>query len=189
MTRQVVALTGLSGVGKTSLIEGLAASVPLEHLQASSLIKEGRRAVGEAAISQDQLRLVDIDENQILLVRGFNIKAKASRGLIVLDGHTVIERDDGLTRIDARVFGAIGINSMIFLADHPEAIARRRCNDTARKRPVPSVDGLRLIQEEAREHAATICLALGIPLHVWRPDESALIAYALQQQIRSANGA
>jgi adenylate kinase len=182
MMRQVVAFTGLSGVGKSTLIKTLAASVPLEHLQASALIKEGRQAVGDAVITQDQLRLFDIDENQNLLIRGFRLKARAIMGLIILDGHTVIESDDGLTRIDARVFGAIGIDSMIFLADDPEAIAQRRLNDPARKRPVPRVDKLRLIQEVAREHASAICRTLDIPLHICRPDESTLIVTALYQQ-------
>jgi len=182
MTRQVVALTGLSGVGKSTLIRTLAASVPLEHLEASVLIKEGRRAIGDATITQDQLRFVDIDENQNLLIRGFRLKAGTSSRLIILDGHTLIERDDGLTRIDARVFGAIGIDSMIFLADDPEAIAQRRRDDPARKRPVPSVDRLRLVQEEAQQQAVAICLALSVPLQIFRPNQPELIAQALRKQ-------
>jgi adenylate kinase len=182
MTRQVVAFTGLSGVGKSTLIKTLAMSVPFEHLQASALIKEGRLAVGDAAITQDQLRFVDIDENQNLLIFGFRLKARTSKGLVVLDGHTVIERDDGLTPIDARVFGAIGIDSMIFLADDPEAIVERRRNDLGRKRPLTGINDLRLIQEEAQRHAAAICRELAVPLHTLHPDQSPLIAQVLQQK-------
>ena len=189
MTRQVVALTGISGVGKSTLIKTLAESVPLTHFEASTLIKEGRHASGDAAVTHDQLRLVDIDENQQLLILGFMLRANASTGLVILDGHMVIERDNGLTRIDARVFGAIGIDSMIFIADNPEAIGHRRRNDIARKRPVPSVDGLRLIQEEAQSHATTICRALNIPLHVFRLNQSSLIAQTLQQLSTNRDGA
>jgi adenylate kinase len=178
----VVALTGLSGVGKSTLIKALAAMVPLEHLQASALIREGQQASGDAALTQDQLRLVDIDENQQLLVSGFQLMAGKSKGLIIVDGHTVIERDGGLTRIDARVFGALGIHSMIFLVDDPDAIATRRRNDTVRKRPLPSIDRLQLIQNQALEHADAICRTLAIPLYVYRPDEVALIARTLEQQ-------
>jgi adenylate kinase len=130
---------------------------------------------------QDQLRLVDIDENQRFLIRGFRLKADTTTGLIILDGHTVIERDGGLTRIDPRVFGAIGIDSMIFLADEPEALAKRRRDDTTRNRPMVTVDNLRLAQEEAKDHAAVICRALSIPLQIFRPDQSALIAEALRR--------
>jgi adenylate kinase len=182
MTRQVIAFTGVAGVGKSTLITTLATSIPFEHLKASSLIKEGRHASGETALTQDQLRLVDIDENQQFLVRGFRLKLGTTTRMIILDGHTVIEKDDSLTRIDPRVFGAIGIDRMIFLADDPEAINNRRRSDTTRKRPLPSVDRLRIIQEEARVHAVAICRALSVPLHVCHPDEPALIVHALQQE-------
>jgi adenylate kinase len=182
MTRKIVALTGLSGVGKSTLIATLATSVPLMHVQASALIKEARHASGGATPTQDQLRLLDIDENQKLLVRGFTLKTSTSTGLIVLDSHTVIERDNELSRIDARVFGAIGIDRMIFLADDPEAIIHRRRNDATRKRAVLSVDRLRTIQEEAQAHAVTICRAIGVSLQIFRPDQSALIAQTLQRQ-------
>ena len=181
MTRRVIAFTGLSGAGKSTLIKKLTASIPLEHLQASALIKEGRHSSGDTTIEQDQLRLVDIDENQKFLIRGFRIKASTNTGLVILDGHTVIERDDGLTRIDARVFGAIGIECMIFLVEDPQVIAERRRNDTARKRPVPSIDDLRTIQETARHHALAICQTLGVQLHVFRPDQSARIVRTLQR--------
>lgn len=183
MTRCVIALTGISGVGKSTLIKALAESVPLEHLQASALIKEGRQASGDAElVTQDQLRHVDIDENQKFLIRGFEVSARMSTGLIILDGHTVIEQDSGLTRIDPRVFGAIGINSMIFLADDPVSIAARRISDATRKRPAPSLDNLRLIQETAQAHASTICGTLGIPLHIFRTDQPAQIGRLLLQQ-------
>lgn len=180
MTGPIVALTGISGVGKSTVLKTLSTSISFQHLQASALIKAGRHASGDIAVTHDQLRLVDIDENQQFLIRGFRLNAGASTSLVILDGHTVIERDTGLTHIDARVFGAIGIDSMIFLADDPEAIGQRRRNDTSRKRPVLSVDALRLIQEQAEDHAVEICKALGVPLHKFRPDQTALIARALQ---------
>jgi adenylate kinase len=180
MTRRIVALTGLSGVGKSTLLRTLAASVPFEHFQASALIREGR-AAESAALSSDQLRLADIDENQQLLIRGFKVKASTNAGLIVLDGHTLIERDDELTRIDARVFREIGINKMIFLSDDPKCIVERRRNDATRDRPVPDIDRLRQIQNEALNHAAVICRMLGVPLKTFRPNQPELIMQALRE--------
>jgi adenylate kinase len=185
MIRRIVAVTGLSGVGKSTVIKALAVSNLFEHLQASTLIKEGRHASGGNAPTQDQLRFVDIDENQQFLIRGFEIKTSVSTGLVILDGHTVIEQNDALIRIDARVFGAVGIDSMIFLNDDPETIAKRRHNDKTRSRPVASIDKLRLIQEIAQHHANEICRDLDVPLHILRPYQQELIEQIFQQHSRN----
>lgn len=178
MTARTVALTGISGVGKSTLVQLLAATVPLEHLQASALIKKGRVAAGDA-VTQDQLRLIDHGESQRILVDEFRLAATSKSGIIILDAHTVIERGDEIVPIGAAVFGAIGIDSMIFLEDDPEVIVERRRSETSRIRPLPNVDRLAQIQRVAREQAVAICLSLGIALNVYRPDQHAVVAKAL----------
>ncbi|MCT8970708.1 ATP-binding protein [Microbaculum marinisediminis] len=184
MAAKVIALTGISGVGKSTLVRTLAASIPLEHLQASALIAEGRNVTG-IAITQDQLRLIDIDENQRFLVEGFKRKTKSSSGLVILDGHTVIEKDNELILVRPAVFQAICISGMVFLADNPSAIAERRRCDESRKRPLESIEEIRRIQEIAQEHAIAICRFLSIELYVYRPDEIAAIT-AIIQRLRLA---
>jgi adenylate kinase len=177
--KSVVAVSGLSGVGKSTLIAKLGATIPLHHLQAGALIKQARQAMGEVAVTHDQLRSLNLEQNQELLIRGFKLKQQSCPGLIVLDCHTVIEHDAQLTRIEPLVFGAIGIDKMIFLIDDPQSIAVRRQKDLTRSRPVLTVERLRLIQEEGADHAAKICSTLGVPLHKFRPDEAELISEVL----------
>lgn len=182
MTLRVVAVTGISGVGKSTLLGRLAETFAFEHLQAGALIKQGRDASDDVEVEHDRLRLFDIGKNQEFLIQGFKLSVHAKVGLIVLDGHTVIERDEGLIRIDPRVFAAMGINGMIFLTDDPEAIAIRRGHDTERTRPLYAADRLQLIQEEAQIHATTICRNLGVPLYLFRPEQVALISRTLRGQ-------
>lgn len=186
MIAPVVALTGISGVGKSTSIKALEALIPLRHFQAGALIKEGRDAAG-ASIPHDHLRLADLDENQQLLIRGFQRKAAEGSSLILLDGHTIIEKEDRLIPIPATVFGAIGIAKMIFLADDPAIILERRRSDHSRKRPLPSIAGLRNIQESALEQATVICGALGVELYVRRPLEMQAVANILQPLAASRN--
>jgi adenylate kinase len=175
---RTVALTGISGVGKSTLIKLLSASIEFEHLQASALIKSGRNGAGDA-VTQDQLRSTDLNENQRFLIDGFRLAIESKSGLIILDGHTVIEKGDEIVRIGAFVFREIGISSMIFLEDDPLAIAERRRGDTNRIRPLPDVDKLTQIQNVSREQAAAICHSLGIALLIHRPHQHAAIARAL----------
>jgi adenylate kinase len=54
-TRRVVALVGLSGVGKSTALARARASVAFEHLQASTLIKAERERLRQAAIDSRRL--------------------------------------------------------------------------------------------------------------------------------------
>jgi adenylate kinase len=171
MSPYVAALTGVSGVGKSTFLRKLAAQLTFQHLQASALIKEGRQAAEGGSISLDQLRGANLDQNQRLLIEGFRIKADPRASVIVLDGHSLIERDGDLVPIDPYVFGAVRIARMIFLADDPAAIAARRLADTNRERLIKDAQALQAVQEAAREHAEKICLHLNVAFDVLYPSQ------------------
>jgi adenylate kinase len=169
MTPPVVALAGLSGVGKSTLLARLKNTVPMQILQASALIKEARMSTDGEAITLDALRAVDLDENQLLLAEGFARRVDLAARLIVLDCHVVIETPDRLVRIDPRVYSAMEVRVFLYLEDEPEEIARRRKNDTTRQRPVTATENIGLVQVEAIRHARAIAAALNIPLYIHRP--------------------
>jgi adenylate kinase len=161
----VIAFTGLSGVGKSTLLQKLSAHWRFQHLQASALIRATRQAT-EIVPTVDHLRLADLDENQQLLVRGFAAAADKNEPLIVLDAHTLIELPNGTVLIEPEVFGAIGIKSMLFLTAPAADIASRRANDRARQRQHRTAEDLEKVLEEARRQAEHICHALRVPLFV-----------------------
>lgn len=101
--RRVVALVGLSGVGKSTLLEDARRRLVFEHLQASDLIKAERQERQGKPAAHDLLREGNIDDNQDLLISGFMRRAP-EEGLIVLDGHTIIDTPDGLVEISPSVF-------------------------------------------------------------------------------------
>jgi adenylate kinase len=176
--RHVVAITGLSGVGKSTLLRKLASTVSFQHLQASALIREARRS-DQQSLTLDQLRSVDIDENQELLANGFTRAVNRGAGLIVLDAHTAIELDDKLVLIGTNVFGAIGISSMIFLVDDCAEIIKRRLNDKERQRPIKSLEKLRSTQNQSLQHTEEICRVLGIPISVFSSNDHSAVAKLL----------
>ena len=177
--QRVVAVVGLSGVGKTSALNAVAATRSFQHLRASALIREARQYT-----EVDSLRRTDIDENQQLLIRGFSRAVDPKADVVVLDGHTVIETPSGLVTIPPAVFRELRISAMFFVADCPNVIAERRRADQSRQRPVVGVDQLKQHQHAALLAAFDACMHLDIPLTVVRSGDTRKIAEVFFDQGR-----
>lgn len=163
--RKVIALAGLSGVGKSTLLDSARLTLVFEHLQASDLIKAERQERQGKHVAHDLLREGNIDDNQALLISGFMRRAP-EEGLIVLDGHTIIDTPDGLVEISPSVFSAIDVSRFVVLVDDVEKIELRRLSDTRRTRPVRSHEELAEHQERSVLAAYRAALALSVPLFV-----------------------
>ncbi|MBS0234844.1 MAG: AAA family ATPase [Proteobacteria bacterium] len=171
MTQSVIALVGISGVGKSTLLRSAAESVRFQHLQASALIKEAKELQSSSRVVTDDLRTADITDNQVLLVKGFGNARDPSQALLILDGHTIIDTPSGLITIEPSVFAAVGVTEFIFVADEPKTILSRRANDTSRNRPERSAIELAHHQEQAVLAAFTAALNLRVPLHMLTPNQ------------------
>lgn len=165
MNQRIIAVAGVSGVGKSTFIKQLSDEFLIQHLQASFLIKEGARLRDIKGLEQDALRGLDIDENQALLIYGFK-HHKDEAAVIVLDCHTVIDSPNGFVSISPVIFKEIGVSHMIFLTDSPEAIAARRNIDQSRARPKRSVAEIDKYQFESFMHGYKITQEIGVPFTV-----------------------
>jgi adenylate kinase len=141
-------------------------TTPFLHLEASKLIKDELALVQQQVQTSEELRTGAVLDNQELLVRAFHRNASGHEGLVVLDGHTVVDTGSGLQRIPASVFAEMNVRSILFLQDDPEAICSRRAADTLRTRPLRTVQEIAHHQQVAILAAAEISLKLAIPLHV-----------------------
>lgn len=177
MSQKVIAITGISGVGKTTFIRKLAEQMPFQHLTGGSLIA---RAQAGTALSRDALRQFDLDENQRLLVEGFVAVRDGSANTVIFDGHAVIDGPDGLATIPFSVFEALGICLMVHLEADPVAIQRNRNQDHERTRPSLDPELLQDHQNQSRQHAKAIAQALAIDCLIIRSEEiSRLEAFLL----------
>ncbi|MCL6707283.1 AAA family ATPase [Pseudomonas sp. R2.Fl] len=180
MSRKVVALVGLSGVGKSTLLEDAQRGLVFEHLQASDLIKAERSERQAKPVAHDLLHEGNIDDNQALLISGF-MRYAPEDGLVVLDGHTVIDTPDGLVEISPLVFSAIDVSRFVVLVDDVEKIALRRLSDTRRTRPTRSHEELAEHQERSVLAAYRAALSLSVPLFVVPLNEHLDIAMFLDR--------
>jgi len=151
-----IALLGLSGVGKSTLIANLNNSIPVFHLQASSLIKAEQAFRAERQASSEELRLGPVIDNQKLLIDAFHREAAAATAPIVFDAHSIIDGNDGILEIPSDVFASLGLDAICFLTADPKVIAERRHRDLSRMRPQRDAETLAQHQAIARRAAERI---------------------------------
>lgn len=163
---KVIAFVGISGVGKSNFLKSAKGAAPFVHLEASNLIKEELALVQRKLQTSEELRTGPVLDNQKILIKAFERQTRAQEGLIVLDGHTVVDTGSELQRIPASIFAEIGVEAIIFLQDVPEIIRARRQADANRPRPDRTTHEIEHHQQEALLAAADIARDLSVPLHV-----------------------
>lgn len=173
-----IAIVGVSGVGKSTFITSLQNSQNFQYLSASDLIKDEKKIQSQQNISNDELRHVDIDDNQQLLISGFLRARDSAAEIIVLDGHTIVDTPNGLVEIPAEVFRSVEVSKFIFLIEAAEIIAERRASDGSRKRPNLPIKEIQRHQNHALAITAKIALKLRIPLILITSDQ---IEFAKQE--------
>lgn len=161
MKQKIVALVGISGVGKTTFARKLAEDLQIQHLTAGTLIKMGSAI---KSLDRDRLRLADIDGNQQFLIDGFHQSRDRNEQYIIIDGHVVIHGLLGLEELCADVFDALEIDGMVHLSSSPTRILTHRINDEKRERPILSEQEINEHQSRSIAVAKTICRSLNVPL-------------------------
>mgnify|MGYP001792979554 CR=1 FL=1 len=177
MNQNVVAFTGISGVGKTTFLRNLAESVRFQHLTGGSLIATARETGHD---QRDAMRYADLDENQLLLIDGFAVVRDPAEDLVVMDGHVAIDDGNSLQKLPAQVFRALGVTMMIHLGAEPMRISANRSNDMSRSRPTYGLEILTKHQDISRLHAQSIAAELGVEFQSVTHDDVAQLASVLK---------
>lgn len=164
MKGRTIAIVGLSGVGKTTLISQFLEDHqhPALHVSAGRLLREYRRAQ-----DVDELRVLSreqIESNQIALVKAFKDFRNSNPARdILFDGHCIIDNDVGLVRVPLEVFTEISPDSFVFVKAHPNRILERRAGDVSRARPQRTQSDIDEQQRLAEELVVSYSHSLGIP--------------------------
>lgn len=163
MTQKIVALTGISGVGKTTFLQKLSEALDFQHVTGGTLIAAAREATPK---NRDAIRYENLDENQRFLIEGFALTRDPNAKIVVMDGHAVIDDGQRLSEIPCDVFEALDISVMVHLEGDPEQIVANRRKDTSRSRPSYSLSVLEQHQVISRAHAKSVAETLEIPFYV-----------------------
>lgn len=177
---EVVAVFGLSGVGKSWLISRFVRQHAFVHVQASQLLRDAKSASTGVDVTSEELRTGTVLDNQALLIRAFRARCAAETTPIIFDGHCVIDSSDELIEIPVSVIGALRPSGLIFIADDPKLIVARRSADQTRERPSRTTDELTSHQHRALDLFAIYAQHLGLkPMVVNAGDEVAFASAIL----------
>jgi adenylate kinase len=190
---KVIAVFGLSGVGKSWLISRFANGNPVAHVQASQLLREAKAALSGSVTTSEELRTGAVLDNQALLVRAFSAKIANATQPIIFSGHCVVDDGNQLLEIPAEVIAALSVSGLIFVQSQPTAIVERRLKDITRTRPARSVEEIEFHQNRAMSVCAEYAKRLRLGLHVVHAGDEGLFASVAasilaigQQQLQNA---
>lgn len=158
-----VALVGISGVGKSTFLRRLSKEISFTHLEASTLLKEEVQLRQATKPTSEDLRLGAVLDNQNLLNCAFDRHVNDLDGLVVLDGHTIIDTGAELQEVPVSVFEKMHLDAFFFLQDDPCKILSRREADSTRNRPERNIDEITEHQSKAILTTARIAHAMRIP--------------------------
>jgi adenylate kinase len=173
---RVVAVFGLSGVGKSWQISRFASANPVVHVQASQLLREAKAAISGNVTTSEELRIGTVLDNQALLIRPFSEIISDAVQPIIFDGHCVVDNGNQLVEIPVEVIAAL---SASFVQSQPGRIVERRLKDITRTRPPRSVEEIELHQNLAMSVCAEYAKRLRIDLHVVHAGDEGSFASAV----------
>lgn len=170
-TRKLIAVFGVSGVGKSSLINAAVKrwSDDIIHIVASDLI----RSAYQSKPTADEIRLSSKDKilsNQDLLLHEFRRWApEYDDRVVIFDGHSVVNNGIELIEVPVDIVSALSPNEIVFVQDKPKAIRDRRILDRKRTRPLLDCDQIHSEQALALEVCENYSRDLAIPMQICRP--------------------
>ena len=173
MIKTVIAVFGVSGVGKSTLLGKIAAECPSKilHLQAGQLIKDRQRITDSEKIRT--VKAEKIIDNQNDLIEEFYQKCNiSSASLVLFDGHCIVDNNIDLVPIPVSVIKALTPKHLVFVHDNPEKITARCLGDSSRQRPVRTAAYVDNAQKRAIDTCREYEKILGIPLDLILPDDS-----------------
>jgi adenylate kinase len=161
--RNVVIVTGIPGVGKTTVINS-AVDMLKEKYGEEVLILNFGTEMFEVAVkagqvqNRDEMRKMPTSlqrENQRLA--GESIAKKAKKARVIVDTHTLIQTKNGyLIGLPEWVVRAIQPKTVVLVEADSEKIAKRRSGDETRARDAQSVADIQIHQEMCRAAAIAV---------------------------------
>ncbi|TFG12922.1 adenylate kinase [Candidatus Thorarchaeota archaeon] len=159
-SRNVVIVTGIPGVGKTTVINTAVDKVKAEHDEEVLVLNFGTEMFSTASErglvkDRDEMRKMETaKQREVQRLAGESIAEKAKDARVIVDTHTLIHTNNGfLIGLPEWVIRAISPKTIVLVEADPEKIALRRSDDPTRSRDEQASEAIDTHQRMCRAAA------------------------------------
>ncbi|RDE12635.1 MAG: adenylate kinase [Candidatus Thorarchaeota archaeon] len=171
--KNLVIVTGIPGVGKTTVITTAVDMVKQKHGEEVLVLNFGT-AMFEVASKKglvkdrDEMRkLATKTQREIQKLAGQSIAQKAKSARIIVDTHTLIQTNNGyLIGLPEWVVTALGPKTIVLVEAAPDKIAARRSEDPTRARDSQDVAVIEIHQQMCRAAAVAAGTITGATVRI-----------------------
>jgi adenylate kinase len=171
--RNVVIVTGIPGVGKTTVINTAIEQVKEKHGEDVLILNIGTEMFEIATKAghvkdRDELRKLPTSiQREVQRKAGVAIAEKAKSAKVIVDTHTLIQTDNGfLIGLPEGVVTAIKPKTVVLVEADSEKIANRRTGDETRIRDAQAVTDIQIHQEMCRAAAVSVGTITGATVRI-----------------------
>jgi adenylate kinase len=178
---KVVAVFGLSGVGKSWMISRYTNAANVAHIQASKLMRDAIAAQEAMMVTSEDLRSGPVLNNQNMLTDAFaKVRASEARP-IIFDGHCMVDSGEQPIEIPIEVISRLQPSGIILVYAPAAEIVSRRESDTSRQRPARTSSALSAQQDRCVVICTDYADRLGIGFDQVRSGDERVFAQSLGQ--------
>jgi adenylate kinase len=171
-SRNVVIVTGIPGVGKTTVINTAVEQVKERSGEDVLILNIGTEmfevATTEGLVKdRDELRKLPTATQREVQRKAGEAIAKKAKGKTIVDTHTLIQTNNGfLIGLPEWVVTAINPKTVVLVEAENEKIASRRVGDETRTRDAQAVTDIQIHQEMCRAAAVSVGTITGATVRI-----------------------
>ena len=172
-SRNVVIVTGIPGVGKTTVVNTAIQLVKEKHGEEVLILTFGTEMFEVASKAgyvkdRDELRKMPTSlQRETQRKAGEAIAEKAKSAKVIVDTHTLIQTNNGfLIGLPEWVVTAINPKTVVLVEADSEKIAKRRSGDESRIRDAQAVTDIQVHQEMCRGAAVSVGTITGATVRI-----------------------
>lgn len=167
-----IIVTGIPGVGKTTVMEAAAKARDLKIAVFGSVMFEVAQARKLVASRDDMRKLPPEQQKEIQREAAQKI---AAMGKVIVDTHCTVKTPKGyLPGLPAWVLEALKPSVIVLVEAANADIHKRRANDATRKRDADSLESIAEHQEYNRRFAAAYATLTGATVHTVHNNDGAV---------------